>query len=359
MVVGIARIGAATLIVGLLATRPLADGPAPRRFEIVETHMGSPFQIVLYTDDEAVASRASAAAFRRIAELDAALSDYDPESELSRLCARSGGPPVAVGADLFDVLERSLDLARRSGGAFDPTIGPVGRLWRRARRNHRMPEADALERARASVGFESVRLDPEHRTVQLRIAGMKLDLGGIAKGYASAEALEVLAGLGIRSALVAGAGDIAVGDPPPGAEGWTIGIAQLDVDPTGSTPGRSILLSRASISTSGDAERFVELDGVRYSHIVDPRTGLGLTERSSVTIVAPAGAGADGLATAVSVLGPTRGLALIEESAGAAALIVHAGPSGVEVIESPRWAEIHAIAPKKGRRSGPADPAEG
>ena len=153
---------------------------------------------------------------------------------------------------------------------------------------------------------------------------MKLDVGGIAKGYASQAAIDVLRAQGITRALVAGAGDIVVGDPPPGAEGWTIGIAGLN--PAVTEPETYVLLKNAAVSTSGDAERFVEIDGQRYSHIINPVTGLGVVDRASVTVVAPDGATADALETSVYILGPERGLKLVEETPGAAALYVRSTP---------------------------------
>ena len=191
------------------------------RFEFEETHMASPFHLVLYSTDEATARRASRAAFDRIEALNAVLSDYDPESELSRLSRSAGGPAVKVSADLFDVLERSKRLYERSGGAFDVTIAPVGRLWRRARRDRKLPDPARIAEARQLVGSDKMLLDPTARTVQLLKPGMKLDVGGIAKGYAAQAGLDVLRSMGIARALVGGAGDIVVGDPPPDAEGWT------------------------------------------------------------------------------------------------------------------------------------------
>ncbi len=161
------------------------------------------------------------AAFDRIKALDATLTDYDPDSELMRLCDRAGGPPVAVGPDLFAVLARAKELYDRSGGAFDPSIAPVVRLWRRARRERKLPDPALLAQARALVGGRRDPARPGRRTVELARPGMKLDLGGIAKGYASGEAIAVLRREGIASALVAGSGDIVVSDPPPGRAGWT------------------------------------------------------------------------------------------------------------------------------------------
>jgi thiamine biosynthesis lipoprotein len=321
-------------LIGFLVAAPcLGAGPetAPSRFEFAETHMGSQFKLVLYSADEASARSASRAAFARIAALDTILSDYQPESELMRLCERAGGPPVPVSKDLFDVLDRSRRMYERSGGAFDVTIGPVVRLWRRARRERKLPDPELLAKARALVGTDKMRLDPGARTVQLLKPGMKIDLGAIAKGYASSEALKVLKGEGITRALVAGSGDIVVGDPPPGAEGWTIGIAPLDAPDA--PPSKFLRLKNAAVSTSGDSSRFVEIGGKRYSHIIDPKTGLGMLEHASVTAVAPDGATADALDTTVYILGPKKGLALVE-SLGAAAYIVRAEGAKTRVYES-------------------------
>lgn len=310
-----------------------ADGP--RRFEFRQTHMGSEFKIVLYTTREAEARSASDAAYARIAALDKALSDYDPESELMRLCDRAGGGPVKVSDDLFRCLDRAVAMAERSGGAFDPTIGPVGRLWRRSRRSFRLPDTAAIERARGLLGYRNVVLDGSERTVRLRKPGIKLDLGGIAKGFACDEAMAALRASGIERALVAGAGDIRVSAPPPGKSGWRIGVAAPDGDP--SNPSRFLSVRDAAVSTSGDAERYVEIDGKRYSHIVDPHTGVGVILRASVTVVARDGATADSLATAAFVLGPEAGLQLVE-SLGASGLFVVAG-SEPGTFASRRWRE--------------------
>jgi thiamine biosynthesis lipoprotein len=317
------------------------------RYEFTETHMGSPFKIVLYSRDEAAARRASRAAFDRIAALDRAFSDYQPDSELMRLCDRAGGPPVKVSDDLFDILQRARAMYERSSGAFDVTVGPVVRLWRRARRDRKMPDPETLARARSLVGFDLVELDPAARTVRLKKPGMKLDLGGIAKGYASQAAVDVLKRQGVGSALVAGAGDIVVSGPPPGRDGWTIAVAPLE-DPE-APPERSLLLREAAVSTAGDSERYVVIDGKRYSHIVDPRTGLGIVDRCSVTVVAPDGATADALDTAVYALGPERGLPLVESVEGAAALVVRASGQGRRTFESRRFPALPRAAPDPAR----------
>jgi len=312
---------------------------ALKRFEYSEPHMGTMFRIVLYAPDTPAAGRASSAAFARITALDNTMSDYKPTSELMRLSASAGGPPVKVSADLYRVLEASERVAEQSDGAFDVTVGPEVRLWRRARRQHELPDPVRLTRARELVGYKLLRLDPGERTAQLLKPGMLLDLGGIAKGYAADEALAVLKRFGISRALVAAAGDIAVGSAPPGKPGWRIAIEALDPEQDAVHPrirdsksaiqNRYLVLHDAGVSTSGDAEQHVDLGRVRYSHIVDPKTGVALTGHQSVTVVARDDFAADGLATAVSVLGPERGLKLIEATKGAGVLFVKQTAAGV------------------------------
>lgn len=303
-----------------------------QRYTFSEPHMGTLFKIVLYAPDEANATRAAKAAFTRIAELDQIMSDYKPSSELMQLCKKAGGDPVQVSNDLYTILERAQEVARKSDGAFDITVGPVVRLWRKARRSGQLPSADDLKEALRLVGYEKLKLDPTRRAVQLLVAGMLLDLGGIAKGYAADAALEVLRSFGMRRALVAAGGDIVVGDPPPDAKGWKIGIAPLK-DPQGE-PTQFLLLTNAAVSTAGDTHQYVEIDGKRYSHIIDPKTGLGLTTRRSVTVVARDGTTADGWDTALCVMEPDRALKTIQMIPGAEMQYTWEAPKSTELIRS-------------------------
>jgi thiamine biosynthesis lipoprotein len=312
-----------------------------RRFEFQETHMASPFNIILYSADESTASHASRQAYERIAKLNAILSDYEPDSELSRLCQTAGGPAVKVSSDLFKVLTLSKEIWERSGGAFDVTIAPVGRLWRRARRDHKLPDRDRLEQARLLVGSDKMVLDPTARTVRLLKSGMKLDAGGIAKGYAAQAALDVLKTAGIKQALVAAAGDIVVGAPPPGERGWKVAIAPLEHSQT--EPLRTLVLSNVAVSTAGDTERFVIIDGHRYSHIVNPATGWAIEDRATVTVVAADGATADALETTVYVMGPERGLKLVDETPGASAIFFRLTKGGIKSFESSRFKQVPSI----------------
>lgn len=316
----------------------------PRRFEFVETHMGSSFRILLYSTDEPAARSASRTAFDRIARLDTVLSDYDVDSELSRLGASSGRAPEAVGPELFDVLEKSRYWYEKTGGLLDPTIAPVGRLWRRARRERKLPEAEKIAEALSLVGMDKLVLDRAARTVHLTRPGMRLDVGGIAKGYASQAAIDVLRAGGIDRALVAGAGDIVVSGPPPGSDGWTIGVATLE--PSKRPPEIYLSLKDCAVSTSGDAERFVVIDGRRYSHIIDPKTGRAIEDRASVTVVAPDGATADALETTAYMMGPDKGLALIDSIPGAAAVFTRETPEGVRQFASSRFKDVPRAQPR-------------
>jgi len=307
------------------------------RFTFSEAHMGTIFRIVLYAPDGTAAQKASRATFERITALEDTMSDYKPDSELMQLCRAAGGPPVKVSEDLFRVLAAAQELAARSDGAFDVTVGPVVRLWRRARRRHELPDRDRLDQALALVGYRNLVLDPNRRTAQLLKPGIMLDLGGIAKGYAADEALSVLAKNGVTSALVAAAGDIACSRPPPGREAWRIEIAA----PAHSTEfadkgARYLLLHDAAVSTSGDTEQHLDVGGQRYSHVINPATGMALIGSRSVTVVAPRGIMADSYAVAVCVLGPKQGLELINSTDGTSALIVEANGQGFQHYESKR-----------------------
>jgi len=291
---------------------------ALRRFELTQSHMGTRFRIVLYADSEAVANRAATAAMQRIAAIDASLSDYKADSELRRISAASPmTDPMAVSDDLWNVLSHAQRLSAVSGGAFDVTVGPYSRLWRRARRRKELPTAELLATARERVGHRHVRLDSCGQSVQLLAPGMQLDLGAIAKGYAADEALAALRSHGIDAALVDASGDIVASDPPPNKAAWNIQVAGLGesrADEGSLKAGGRMQIANRAIATSGDLYQHVEMDGRRYSHIIDPRTGIGIPGQTSVTVIAPNGMMADSLASAISVLGVEEGLRLAAET---------------------------------------------
>jgi FAD:protein FMN transferase len=255
--------------------------------------MGLPVRIRLYSSSEEAARTAAAAAFARIAALDQMMSDYRADSELRRLS--SAWSPVS--RELFAVLERAIEIADVTGGAYDPTVGPLVALWREARQSHRLPDASAIDAAKTLVGWRLVQLDPARPAVRLAREGVRLDLGGIAKGYIIQQALQAMIPFGVTRALVEAGGDIVVGDAPPGRNGWSIDVTGSDAE----FVARAARLTNAAVATSGPAAQFVEIDGVRYSHVVDPRTGLGLTNQVTARVIAANGATADALATALTV----------------------------------------------------------
>ena len=300
--------------------------------------MGTLVRVTVYTPDERTAKAAFRAAFDRIRDLDSILSDYKPDSELSRIPKTAVNRAVPVSEDLFTVLRASQELADATGGAFDITQGPVIQLWREARRTGRIPDAAALRDAAKRAGFRRLHLDAQQRTVRLDITGMALDVGGIGKGYAASEAIEAMDALGVRSALVAVSGDLAFSDAPPGQRGWRISVHGGDAAALG-VPG-VLELTNAAVSTAGSREQHVEIGGRRYSHIIDSSSGMGLVDDMTVTVVAPHGLEADGLDTAASVLGVERGLALIESHPKAAALIIEHTSTGTTVRQSSRFVKL-------------------
>jgi FAD:protein FMN transferase len=317
-----------------------ACATAAERFEFTEVKMGAPFTLTFYAADRDAAEQAAKAAYKRVDELNLIFSDYEPDSELSRLSKASPTKePVKLSDPLWDVLAQAQSLSRASEGAFDVTVGPYVRLWRRARKTHTMPEPTALEKARESVGYQHLQLDEKSHTAMLDRPGMILDLGGIAMGYTVDEVLGLLAARGISQALVDGSGDIGLGDPPPGKKGWTIGIAPPAAD---APPSRYVTLVNVAITTSGDIFQHVDIDGVRYSHIVNPKTGLGLTDQVSVTLIAPRCITADSVTKAIAVEGSEKGLQLVRTLPGAEVLIRRVVEGRVQTDESPGFKAFEA-----------------
>ncbi len=326
------------LLACLLAAGCATHTRARLRFEYTRPEMGTPFRIVLYAADKPSADSAAHAAFARIKQLNDILSDYDTDSELSRLSQTAGsGKAVKVSDDLWRVLDRSQQVARETDGAFDITCGPVVSLWRKARREKKLPDMAKLEEAMRAVGHEKLRLHARDHSAELLAPYMRLDLGAIAKSYAVDEAMKMLRKRGIRSALVAGSGDMAVSAPPPGTAGWRIELAPLDA--TNAPAVDFVVLRDTGLATSGDLFQHVEIDGVRYSHIVNPHTGMGLTDHSLVVVIAKDCTTANSISTSASVLGPETGLKYAE-SKGACARIVRKPNETIEMRESKCFREF-------------------
>ena len=295
------------LALGCATTAPAKNSSQRNltRYEFERPEMGVPFRIILYASSGEIATNAAEAAFRRVSQLNDSMSDYEYDSELSKLSRTSGsGEKVKVSDDLWKVLERSQEIAKASDGAFDVTVGPLIQVWRKARREKKLPAPEVIEKARARVGYTNMLL--RGHTVELKAPEMRLDLGGIAKGYAADEALKVLRQHGVTCAMAAASGDFSIGDAPPDKPGWKIELLDAQ-DQRGQA---YLILKQCGCSTSGDLFQFVEIDGKRYSHIVDPHTGLGLTDRCLVTVVAPNGFTSDSLETTICLMPRGKGLKL-------------------------------------------------
>lgn len=269
-----------------------ATGALVQKFEEERPIMGTLFKIVLYAADEAGARAAMAEAFARGEEIDAICTDYDPRSELSLLNARQGPAPVPLSSTLAAILAHAREMADATDGLFDPTLGTLTQLWRQSRDTQTLPDDATLAAARAATGWKHLTVDLDESTAQLSQPGLKLDLGGIGKGFAADEMLAVLTQRGFSHALIAAGGDIRLGNPPPGSLTWRVGLRTFGPD----VP-EFISVTNCAVSTSGDLHQFVEIEGKRYSHIIDPATGLGLRERIAATVIAPTATQSDPLAT--------------------------------------------------------------
>jgi len=257
--------------------------------------MGTLFRITTYADDEELVNTATSDAFAIAAKINSVASDYIADSELLSFSTLPHGKPHPVSETLFPLLLQAQYFARQTDGNFDPTLGPLTKLWRESRRREELPAPEKLAAAMASSGHKKLVLNEKARTLTFTVPGMRLDLGGIAKGQAADAMLAVFKKHGLPRTSITCGGDVRVGDPPPGKDHWTVAVK---------TTGEAkppLELANAAISTSSDLHQFIEIDGKRYSHIIDPRTGLGLTEPRSATITAPTAAESDARATAACV----------------------------------------------------------
>jgi FAD:protein FMN transferase len=263
------------------------------RYEDARVSMACAYSIVAYGPDAKQLPVAVNAAFDEIDRIDRLMSNYKPESPLSRLNREAAERPVIAEPELFDFLSESFRYSRESDGAFDVTVGPLMKAWGFFRGEGRMPSDQELAEAQRAVGYRHVNLDPVARTVHFDVNGVELDLGGIAKGYAVDRAVAVLKAHGVQSALVNGCGSTIYGlGAPPDATAWSMKLRDpMDQRKTAMT----VRLKNQALSVSGSYEKFFELGGVRYSHIMDPRTGKPVQGVLSVAVVADSGTAGDAL----------------------------------------------------------------
>jgi thiamine biosynthesis lipoprotein len=278
------------------------------RYSFEKGMMGSPFKLVFYAKNDSIANVAAQAAFKRIEKLNEQLSDYRDGSEINLLSAQSGsGKWVHVSDELFNILAISQDISQKTDGAFDATLGPVVQMWRHATRKGIFPADSAIRDAMSRTGYKKLKLDAKRKKVLLTQKGMRLDIGGLGKGFAAEEAVKVLRSFDIKSIMMDAGGKIVLTNPPPGTKGWNITISN------GSDSLKTMPLSHVALATSGPTYRYMEYNGIRYSHIVDPKTGIGLLFHVRTTVISPDGTVADALATAFSVAGIEKSKQMIKQ----------------------------------------------
>lgn len=300
--------------------------------QVTRPLMGTTFCVVVDAPDGPAVRAAIEAALDAASTVEAWASDWLATSEVRRVAERAeglpAGTPVPVSEALGEHLGFALEVATRTEGAFDPTLGTLTRLWRRTARQGELPSDERLAQARALAGHGAVVLAPDRRALSFLSPGLRLDLGGSAKGEALDRALAVLSERGYPRAVIDGGGDLRLGDPPRGVTGWRVEVRPFG--PTG--PLLRFVAARCAVATSGDVEKRVEVGGVTFGHVLDPATGLGLTTPSAATVIAADGRTADALATALLVRGP----------GGCAALPSWGGPGVEGAVFTPADAESRA-----------------
>ncbi len=303
------------------------------RYNFNQPKMGSPFKIIAFGEDPKAVAAAVDKAYKRVDTLNAIFSDYAETSEISVLTKNyKKGEWLNVSPELLKILKISRKAAQESDGAYDITVGNIVKQWRRVRKEKRLPHADSLKTALAKTGFQYLEIHEKEPKIRFHTEGVLLDFGGIIKGYAAQEVVRILTETGFPSCLADAGGDIAFGNHPPNGERWSIGVSMPYAE--NQLYDRLFSFENHAVATSGDMYNFVEIDSLRYSHIVNPKTGMGVTHQRNVTVFAQDGATADWLATACSVLTPDEALKLIKNYPEAALLIVEKQSEKIKMWQS-------------------------
>lgn len=302
-----------------ISFQPLLAQQAERAFSKTLILMGSRFEITAVSADDPLAWQSIEAAIAEIDRIEKLISSWDPHSQTSKINLFAGIRPVTVDQELFELIRRSQKISRLTGGAFDISFASIDNIWRFDGSMSQLPDSALVAASVQKINWRDIQLNPDSLSVYLPHQGMRIGFGGIGKGYAANRARTLMQGMGITSGLVNAGGDlIAWGQRPQGAA-WSIGIA----DPE--NPAQifaQLEINNQAVVTSGSYEKFVEFEGRRYAHIIDPRTGWPVQTLKSVTIICPDAELGDALATAVFVLGPQDGLYLINQLKGISCLMV-------------------------------------
>jgi thiamine biosynthesis lipoprotein len=287
--------------------------------------MGTFARVVVVAANRDIANKCIEAAFAEIYKVDELMSSYKSDSQISIVNREGFNRTVEVSDSVYEVLQRSIEFSRLTDGAFDITVGPLVDLFHSSEKTEVAPSEEEIAQAKAKVGFEKLELNDQNKTVRFTVEGMRLDLGGIAKGYAVDKAIEAAKKAGAMGAMVDIGGDIrCFGKTPKGKDNWLIGLQNPS---TSSDAGENnilleLKLTGQAVATSGDYQQFVLIKDKRYSHIINRQTGTSSEGLSSVTIIADNATDTDSLATAVSVMGAEKGLALIEKLPNTEAILI-------------------------------------
>lgn len=290
------------------------------KYQFSASKMGSPFNIVLWINDSITAKKHAESCFQLIDSLNHIFSNYDSTSELSYINHQAGIQSTHVSPLMWELLQITKNAFHESKGTFNIAMGPLTSLWRKARHEKKFPTASSIKKQLSLCHFEDIQWDSIHHSIYLPLKGMQLDVGGIGKGYIAQKVITFLETRGVACALADAGGDIVMSQVPPPQKGWKVGI-NLPEKSDDLLP-QVLSIQNKSVATSGDVYQFIEHQGVKYSHIVDPQSGYGVTALRNVTVIANDGATADWLATACSIL-PTQEAKRVATSQHAELLITY------------------------------------
>lgn len=305
----------------LLAQGPVFSqgAPQPKAYKKVLLLMGTRFELAAVSENEQAANAAIDAGVEEIKRIEALISEWQPTSQTSAINRAAGSMPVSVDKELYDLIFRSIKISKLTGGAFDISFAAAYKLWKFDGSMKQLPAPELVEASVAHIDYRKIILDPKNNSVFLSDPDMKIGFGAIGKGYAANRARDVMRKMGIKAGVVNAAGDMITWGKQADGQPWYVGIA----DPAEKDKVFSWLTANeTAVVTSGDYEKYAEINGKRYSHIIDPRTGYPATGLKSVTIICPDAELADALATATFVLGAEEGLSLINQLKGVECMMI-------------------------------------
>ena len=310
-------IGIVLVLIGLFSSSLSAQ--SNKSHKEVLLLMGSRFELTAVSENETLAKDAIHQGITEIKRIERLISSWDSNSQTSNVIRNAGIKPVKVDQELFNLIRRSIKISKLTHGAFDISYASMDKIWKFDGSMEIMPDSASVKASVSKINYENIILDAKQQTVFLKEKGMKIGFGAIGKGYAANKALELMAKMNLNGALVNASGDLISWGKDEGGKDWKIGIS----NPKNKNQIYSWLtIGETAVVTSGNYEKFVEFEGIKYSHIIDPRSGYPVKGLSSVTIICPNAELADALATSVFVLGKERGLQLINQLKGIECILV-------------------------------------